>query len=364
MDEATRRLYETGAAGWVRERRPVYVESGALKKFAERLPAAARVADLGCGPGWYAQELAHQGARPLAVDFSLAMLREARELSGVDRVAADLARLPFARESLDAALALHSYSHLPLTELPMALAHLHQSLVDDAPIELTLAPISGLPEPFCSRPEDELEWRGDRLLPGRLFSCFRPERARGLLEAAGFLISDLEQSRNWLTLKGVRAHTLPDYVRPGLRVLFIGLNPSPFAAQSGIPFGRPGNRFWPALQGAGLFGGSDPFQALDAGFGFSDLVKRTTRAADELSQPEYQSGLQRTQSLVARYRPERVVFVGLAGWRCAVDPKAVPGRIEGGIAGKPLYLMPSTSGLNASTQLDGFVSHLRRALEI
>ncbi|HBP85753.1 MAG TPA: mismatch-specific DNA-glycosylase, partial [Gammaproteobacteria bacterium] len=45
---------------------------------------------------------------------------------------------------------------------------------------------------------------------------------------------------------------MPDSVGPGMRVLIVGLNPSPYSADSGIPYGRPGNRFWPAALAAGL----------------------------------------------------------------------------------------------------------------
>ena len=47
-------------------------------------------------------------------------------------------------------------------------------------------------------------------------------------------------------IRAERADTLPDYVRPGLDVLICGLNPSLRSAETGVPYGRPGNRFWPA----------------------------------------------------------------------------------------------------------------------
>jgi hypothetical protein len=56
-----------------------------------------------------------------------------------------------------------------------------------------------------------------------------------------------------------------------------------------------------------------------------------------------------------------VCFVGLAGWRAAVDPLAAPGEQTGGFGGIPAYVMPSTSGANAHARLDDLVDHLRRA---
>jgi hypothetical protein len=56
-----------------------------------------------------------------------------------------------------------------------------------------------------------------------------------------------------------------------------------------------------------------------------------------------------------------VCFVGLAGWRAAVDRDARPGEQPEGIGGRPAYVMPSTSGLNARVPLDELVDHLRAA---
>jgi TDG/mug DNA glycosylase family protein len=106
----------------------------------------------------------------------------------------------------------------------------------------------------------------------------------------------------------------------------------------------------------------DPDRALsDHGLGMTDLVKRATVAAAELRADEYRAGLARVSRLVDWLRPGAVCFVGLAGWRAAVDRKAVAGVQPEGLAGVPVYVMPSTSGLNAATPLTTLVDHLRAA---
>jgi hypothetical protein len=54
-------------------------------------------------------------------------------------------------------------------------------------------------------------------------------------------------------------------------------------------------------------------------------------------------------------------MVGLAGWRAAVDRKAVAGVQPEPFGGRPVYVMPSTSGLNAHSRLDDLADHLRAA---
>lgn len=156
--------------------------------------------------------------------------------------------------------------------------------------------------------------------------------------------------------------TLPDTVDAGMRVLISGLNPSPAAADAGVGFARPGNRFWPAALAAGLVTHDrDPEHALSAhGVGMTDIVKRTTRRADELDASEYREGMARLERMTAWLEPGAVCFVGLAGWRLAVERKAVVGWQEHKVGGRPTYVMPSTSGLNASSRLDDFVEHLSR----
>lgn len=163
-----------------------------------------------------------------------------------------------------------------------------------------------------------------------------------------------------------REVSLPDTVGPGMRLLVCGLNPSPAAADAGVGYFRAGNRFWPAAQEAGLVSRDrDPRHALVAhGIGMTDLVKRTTARADELDADEYRAGVARLDRLCAWLRPDAVCLVGLAGWRAAVDRRAAAGRQERTLGGRPVHLMPSTSGLNAATSMAVLVDHLRAAADL
>ena len=109
----------------------------------------------------------------------------------------------------------------------------------------------------------------------------------------------------------------------------------------------------------------DPDDALARhGLGMTDLVKRSTKAAAELSADEYQAGLDRVRHLVEWLRPGAVCFVGLAGWRATVDRGATAGVQPEALGGRPVYVMPSTSGLNARTSLGELTGHLKRAAQL
>ena len=130
-----------------------------------------------------------------------------------------------------------------------------------------------------------------------------------------------------------------------------------------MAYARPGNRFWPAALAAGIVSvDRDPAHALvHHRVGFTDLVARVTSKASELDAQEYVEGLAVLDELVSRYQPEVVCFVGLSGWRAAVNKKAVAGWQPETVGGQPVYVMPSTSGLNAHAQLPDLTEHLRVA---
>ncbi|MEM7322346.1 MAG: mismatch-specific DNA-glycosylase [Actinomycetota bacterium] len=243
---------------------------------------------------------------------------------------------------------------------------------DEQPMALTLdadLPATGLPLALADRHRTLAP--GQRVtveLPGAL-AGLASDHLRRICIGAGFTFDDQPGEPDPGPpgrIPLVRAHTLADTVGTNMRLLVCGLNPSPASAETGVGFARPGNRFWPAALAAGIVTRDrDPRHALTAnGVGMTDLVKRTTRTAAELSREEYRSGLDRIERLIEWLQPTVVCFVGLAGWRAAVDRQAVAGAQPGGLAGRPVHLMPSTSGLNAHSTREDLTDHLRQAAEL
>ena len=211
-------------------------------------------------------------------------------------------------------------------------------------------------------------------LPGRTFYAWDTVHLDDLLVGAGFeggtaaldtrTIDGHDVSCVWAETTRVRS--IADTVGAGMRLLVCGLNPSLHAADAGIGFVTPGNRFWPAAIEAGLASRDrDPDHALHHHrLGMTDLVKRATPRAAELTRPEYGRGLDRLERICERLQPGAVCFVGLAGWRAAADRNATAGPQFQRLGGRPVYLMPSTSGLNGSSQHPDFVEHFHAALAL
>lgn len=349
VDPDTIAVYDsaTAAATYEANRPPRFDERASALAAA----SAGPVLDAGCGTGAYLDALGHdaRGGAVVGLDASAAMLERARG-AGRPLVRGDLTRLPARRASFGGAWARNSYLHVPHAELPLALAELHAALVVGAPVSAS----------FITGPDDEVVSDDD--LPGRRFWRWTDEGLVDAFTGAGFERVTLSGDKTRF-VDAVRARTLPDTVAPGMRLLVCGLNPSLHAADAGIGFVTPGNRFWPAAMAAGLASvDRDPWHAIrHHGLGMTDLAKRPTRRADELEPDEYREGLERVDRLCARLRPAAVCMVGLAGWRTAVDRKATAGWQDRRLGGRPVYVMPSTSGLNAHSRPADLAEHLRAA---
>jgi TDG/mug DNA glycosylase family protein len=187
---------------------------------------------------------------------------------------------------------------------------------------------------------------------------------RDVVHGGGFDVRRIRTHGDALAVSAVRMRSLPDTVGTRMRVLVCGLNPSVYAADAGIGFVRGSNRFWRCALAAGLTDRpKDPLHALvEHGMGMTDLVKRATPRSSELTRDEYKAGHGRVSRLAGWLRPGVVLFVGLEGWRAAVDKAAAAGWQQEGMGGVPAYVMPSTSGLNASSSIEDLIRHMRVAL--
>jgi double-stranded uracil-DNA glycosylase len=150
--------------------------------------------------------------------------------------------------------------------------------------------------------------------------------------------------------------TIPDVIGPGLKVLFCGINPSVYSAAIGHHFGRPGNRFWPALHAGGftprLLSPYEDATLVRFRLGLTNLVARATAAADELTAEELLNGAARLEAKVRQYRPRVVAFLGVGAYRTAFSrPRASLGRQREKLDEAGLWVLPNPSGLNAHYQL-------------
>jgi double-stranded uracil-DNA glycosylase len=166
-------------------------------------------------------------------------------------------------------------------------------------------------------------------------------------------------------LRRARCRRLPDRIRPGLTVLFCGVNPGLYSAAVGLHFARPGNRFWRALHLAGytsrVLAPDESHRLLAQGYGLTDIVSRPTARADELSAAELAAGARRLERRVRRYAPRWIAFLGITAYRRAfARPDARFGPQPGRFGGARIWVLPNPSGLNAHHQPAALADAMRR----
>jgi TDG/mug DNA glycosylase family protein len=163
---------------------------------------------------------------------------------------------------------------------------------------------------------------------------------------------------------------LAPVVRPGLRVVFCGINPGLYTAWAGHHFARPGNRFWPALHRSGFtprqLAPAEQGELLALGLGITNVVARATATAAELDRDELRVGGRELVAFVRRWRPAYLAVLGVTAYRAAFDvPKAAVGP-QPAIGGTRVWVLPNPSGLNAHWQppaLAAEFARLRREAE-
>ena len=166
-------------------------------------------------------------------------------------------------------------------------------------------------------------------------------------------------------LEAAHLGTTHDVIAPGLRILFVGINPGLWSGATGFHFARPGNRFWRTLYEAGLtptlLTPDRQEELLRHGIGVTNLVARTTTSAAELTPTELREGAQRLLDKLERFRPAKVAFLGVSAYRVAyLEPTASVGRQSRRLADAEVWLLPNPSGLNAHYQLPQLVAAYRQ----
>lgn len=175
-------------------------------------------------------------------------------------------------------------------------------------------------------------------------------------------------------LEAAREVTVADLVGAHVRLLFVGINPGLWTAASQTHFAHPGNRFYPALLRAGIIdreidrsdGMTDADRAhlVERGIGITNIVRRTTAKASELSSDELRAGADALREFVAGHEPAVVAVAGITAYRTAFRlPKATMGEQPAGLEGARLWVVPNPSGLNAHETVESLAAAYRAPAE-
>jgi double-stranded uracil-DNA glycosylase len=153
---------------------------------------------------------------------------------------------------------------------------------------------------------------------------------------------------------------LPDYLKHGLDIVFVGTAASDVSAARKHYYSGYNNAFYTSIYQAGIvcvrLGPEDDWRLPTFGIGLTDVVKnRHTGDDSHLSKSELSDGAPSLRERILTYGPRIVCFNGknaykaFAGHRCR---QYGPAEID--IGTSKVFVVPSTSGrVNAEIFLDG-----------
>ena len=166
--------------------------------------------------------------------------------------------------------------------------------------------------------------------------------------------------------------TVPDLIGPGVKLLFVGINPGLWTAATQTHFAHPGNRFYPALlevciidaaidRGVGMTD-ADRRSLIERGIGITNIVHRATAKASDLTRDELRAGGDQLRDFVRTHRPAVVAVAGITAYRSAFDvPSAAMGEQPESFEGSRLFVVPNPSGLNAHETTSTLAAAYREA---
>ena len=153
----------------------------------------------------------------------------------------------------------------------------------------------------------------------------------------------------------IRPMPLRDRIGPGVRVLFVGINPGMRSEAIGHHFAGYSNRFWKLLYDARIvperIGPEEDDRLPEWGLGITNLVPRATPGIDTLKPREYVAGLRLLRRKVRRSKPAIVAFVGVSLYRfvfAARGPIALGPQRRQTFEGATVFVLPNPSGRNAN----------------
>ena len=164
--------------------------------------------------------------------------------------------------------------------------------------------------------------------------------------------------------------TLPDYLREGLNIVLVGLNPSVYSARRGHYFANPRNRFWPAFNRSGLVDEEVAMEAdhtlINHGIGLTDVIKRPTSQASELRAQDFRRWAPTLRAKLEQYQPLIVCFHGVVAYSIylryaeGVRAKPILGLQDHRIGSSRVFVIPNPSPANAQYSLEVLVDWYRR----
>lgn len=150
--------------------------------------------------------------------------------------------------------------------------------------------------------------------------------------------------------------TLPDYLRKGMKLVIVGCNPTESSVRAGHYYAGRNNLFWPTLFESGVvpepFDYPDDRRIIEFGIGLTDLVKRPTKAVEELNREDFAEGRIVLSRKLEEYGPRVVAFNGKLTYEQFAQRKCKFGLQKEQLYGAQVYVLPAVTAQHAPAKAD------------
>jgi len=145
---------------------------------------------------------------------------------------------------------------------------------------------------------------------------------------------------------GTRVRTLADLIPSSPRAIVVGINPAPRSVEVGHYYqGQLGQQFFGRLRSSGVLDTAEHEWEDDAayasGIGFTDVIKRPTRSADELSAEEYAFGIPALRERIEHSAPRLVIFTFKKTAEKLLGRFEGSGRLAARLGDAAVFVMPA-----------------------
>ena len=157
--------------------------------------------------------------------------------------------------------------------------------------------------------------------------------------------------------------TLPDHLRKGMKLVIVGCNPTESSVRTGHYYSGRGNPFWRVLYETGVIPEPleyrDDKRIIEFAIGLTDLVKRPTRTADELTREDFAEGRIVLSQKLGEYVPHVIAFNGKNVYEQFAQRRAKLGLQRETLYGANIYVLPATDAQHPQNSKDR-MAHFRK----
>jgi double-stranded uracil-DNA glycosylase len=161
--------------------------------------------------------------------------------------------------------------------------------------------------------------------------------------------------------------TLPDHLRKGMKLIIIGCHPTESSVRVGHYYAGRDNEFWPIIFESGVvpepFDYRDDKRVIEFGIGLTDLVKRPSKTAAEITREDFAEGRIVLSQKLEEFAPRVVAFNGKMTYEVFAQRKCKFGLQKESLYGARVYVLPATPGPQMKTKNEK-LQHFRKLAQL